>query len=185
MNELNEAGAGGDPIAIVPYDPRWPAFFDAEAVRLSRALGETAVRLEHVGSTAVRGLAAKPVIDIQISVPALEPATPYADPLEGLGYGNWRDVHDPDHRFCRDDPRRHHIHLVIAGSAMESDRLLFRDFLAEHPEVRRSYAEFKAGAALAFGHDRDRYTAAKDEFIRPAMSEARDWARAIGWNLGT
>ncbi len=80
MSDLSEAGAGGDPIAIVPYDPRWPDLFDTEAVRLSLALGETAVRIEHIGSTAVRGLAAKPVIDIQISVPALEPATPFASP---------------------------------------------------------------------------------------------------------
>jgi len=182
---LRESSAGDDVVVVVSYDPRWRELFEAEASRLRHSLRETAVRIVHVGSTAVPGLAAKPVIDIQVSVPALEPTEPYAAPLEELGYGNWRDVHDPDHRFCRDDPRRHHIHLVTAGSAMESDRLLFRDFLAEHPEVRQSYAEFKAGAALAFGHDRDRYVAAKDEFIRPAMSTARDWARATGWNLGT
>ncbi len=183
--DLRESSAGDDVVVVVSYDPRWRELFEAEASRLRHSLGETAVRIEHVGSTAVPGLAAKPVIDIQISVPALEPPEPYAAPLEELGYGNWRDVHDPDHRFCRDDPRRHHIHLVIAGSALESDRPLFRDFLAERPEVRQSYAEFKARAALAFGHDRDRYVAAKDEFIRPAMSTARDWARATGWNLGT
>jgi len=180
---MSEAGAGGDPIAVVPYDPRWPELFDTEAVRLSRALGETAVRIEHIGSTAVRGLAAKPVIDIQISVPALEPATPYAGPLEVLGYGNWRDVHDPEHRFCRDEPRRHHVHLLIAGSAAESDRLLFRDFLKAHPEVRRSYAEFKTGAAQAFGHDRDRYSDAKNEFIGPVMDAARAWARDTEWTM--
>jgi GrpB-like predicted nucleotidyltransferase (UPF0157 family) len=182
---LRESSAGDDVVAVVPYDPRWPALFGAEAARLGHALGETAVRIEHVGSTAVRDLAAKPVIDIQISVPALEPPEPYAAPLKELGYGNWRDVHEPDHRFCRDDPRRHHLHLVIAGSAMESDRLLFRDFLAEHREVRRSYAEIKAAAALAFGHDRDRYSDAKNEFIGPVMDAARAWARATDWDLGT
>ena len=68
---------------------------------------------------------------------------------------------------------------------MESDRPLLRDFLAEHPEVCRAYAGFKADAALSFGHDRDRYTAAKDEFIGPVMSAARAWAGATGWNLET
>ena len=121
---MRESSGGDDVVAVVSYDPRWPALFGAEAARLRHALGETAVRIEHVGSTAVRDLAAKPVIDIQISVPTLEPAKPYSGPLEGLGYGNWRDVRDTDHRFCRDDPRRHHIHLVIAGSATESDRPL-------------------------------------------------------------
>ena len=183
MTDMSEAGAGGDPIAVFPYDPRWPELFDTEAVRLSRVLGETAVRIEHIGSTAVRGLAAKPVIDIQISVPALEPATPYAGPLEVLGYGNWRDVHDPEHRFCRDEPRRHHVHLVVAGSAVESGRPLFRDYLAVNPDVRRAYAELKVASARTFGHDRDRYTSAKEEFIESALLQARAWARDTEWTM--
>lgn len=184
MSELSEAGAGGDPVAVVSYDPRWPVLFEAESARLGPALGEIAVRIEHIGSTAVRGLAAKPVIDIQISVPALEPAKPYSGPLEDLGYGNWRDVHEPHHRFCRDEPRRHHIHLVVAGGAIEADRPLFRDFLAVNPDVRRTYAELKTAAARAFGHDRDRYTSAKDEFIASALRAARGWAKENGWHLG-
>lgn len=184
MSELSEAGAGGDPIVVVPYDPRWPVLFEAEAVRLGRALGEVALRIEHIGSTAVRDLAAKPVVDVQISVAALEPAKPYASPLEGLGYGNWRDIHEPDHRFCRDEPRRHHVHLVVAGGAIERDRPLFRDYLTVNPEIRRTYAELKVAAARAFGHDRDRYTSAKDEFIESALSTARAWAKETGWHLG-
>jgi len=184
MSELSEVGAGGDPVVVVPYDPRWPSLFEAEAVRLGLALGEVASRIEHVGSTAVPGLAAKPVIDIQISVQALEPPKPYASPLEGLGYGNWRDIHEPDHRFCRDEPRRHHIHLMVAGGATESDRPLFRDYLTTNSEVRRSYAELKVAVARAFGHDRDRYTSAKDEFITTALRAARAWARDTGWTLG-
>jgi len=180
---LRESSAGDDVVAVVSYDPRWPALFGAEAARLGHALGETAVRIEHVGSTAVQGLAAKPVIDIQISVPALEPATPYAEPLEGLGYGNWRDVHEPDHRFCRDEPRRHHVHLVVAGSAVESGRPLFRDYLAVNAEVRRAYAELKVASARAFGHDRDRYTSAKKGFIESTLRAARAWAKDTGWTL--
>lgn len=183
MSDLSEAGPGGDPVAVVPYDPRWPVLFEAEAVRLGHALGEIAVRIEHIGSTAVRGLAAKPVIDIQISVTALEPATTYSGPLEDLGYGNWRDVHDPDHRFCRDDPRRHHIHLVVAGGTVETDRPLFCAYLAENPEVRRSYAQLKVAAARAFGLDRDRYASAKDEFIILVLGSARSWAKETGWHL--
>jgi GrpB-like predicted nucleotidyltransferase (UPF0157 family) len=183
MCDLSEASAGGDPIAVVPYDARWPALFDAEAVRLADLLGETAVRIEHIGSTAVRGLAAKPVIDIQISVPALDPATPYADPLEGLGYGSWRDVHEPDHRFCRDEPRRHHIHLVVAGGAIERDRPLFRDYLIANPRITEDYAVLKIRAAATHGHDRDAYTLSKSEFIETALREARVWARERHWRL--
>jgi len=180
---LRESSAGDDVVAVVAYDPRWRALFEVEAARLGHALGETAVRIEHVGSTAVPGLAAKPVIDIQISVPALEPPKPYSAPLEELGYGNWRDVHESDRRFCRDDPRRHHIHLVVAGGANEFDRPLFRDYLTVNLEVRRSYAELKVASARAFGHDRDRYTSAKKEFIESALSAARAWARDTGWTM--
>ena len=183
MGELSETGAGGDPVVVVPYDERWPALFEAEAVRLGHALADMAVRIEHVGSTAVPGLVAKPVIDIQISVQAIEPPKPYAAPLEELGYGNWRDAHEPGHRFCRDDPRRHHIHLLVAGGATESDRPLFRDYLTVNADVRRTYGELKVAAARAFGHDRDRYTSAKDEFITTALHAARTWAKETGWRL--
>ena len=180
---LSEAGAGGDRIRVVSYDPRWSSLFEAEAVRLRDALGDVAVRIEHIGSTAVPGLAAKPVIDIQISVSALEPEAPYVDPLEELGYGNWRDVHEPDHRFCRDHPRRHHIHLVVAGGVPEPDRPLLRDYLSSNYEVRQDYAELKMAAARKFGHDRERYASAKDEFIAAALRAARDWASGTGWAL--
>jgi GrpB-like predicted nucleotidyltransferase (UPF0157 family) len=167
----------------VPYDPRWPKLFSVEAARLGDALGETAARIEHIGSTAVPGLAAKPVIDIQISVPALEPATPYAGALEGLGYGNWRDVHEPDHRFCRDEPRRHHVHLVLAGGVLEPLRPLFRDYLVAQPQVAREYGELKVKAATTHGHDRDTYTLSKSGFIEGALTKARAWAAETGWRL--
>jgi len=178
---LSEVGAGGDRIVVVPYDPRWPSLFDAEAVRLSHALGEIAVRIEHIGSTAVPGLAAKPVIDIQISVKALEPPTPYSGPLESIGYGNWRDIHEPNHRFCRDEPRRHHVHLVVAGGDLEPLRPLFRDYLVAQPEVAREYGELKVKAAATHGHDRDAYTHCKTEFIEGALRKARAWATETGW----
>jgi GrpB-like predicted nucleotidyltransferase (UPF0157 family) len=180
---LSEAGAGGERIRVVSYDPLWPSLFDAEAARLSHALGEIAVRIEHIGSTAVPGLAAKPVIDIQISVEALEPPTPYSGPLESTGYGNWRDVHEPDHRFCRDKPRRHHVHLAVAGGDLEPLRPLFRDYLVAQPQVARKYGELKVNAAATHGHDRDAYTLSKSEFIEEALSNARVWASETGWRL--
>jgi len=180
---LRESSAGDDVVVVVSYDPRWRELFEAEASRLRHSLGETAVRIEHVGSTAVPGLAAKPVIDIQVSLPALEPTEPYAAPLEELGYGNWRNVHEPDHRFCRDEPRRHHVHLVVAGGTTESDRPLFRDYLRVNSEVRRSYAELKIAAARSVGHDRDRYASSKEEFIESALRAGRAWAMDTGWTM--
>ena len=178
---LSESSAGRDRIKVVSYDPRWPSLFDAEAARLSHALGEIAVRIAHIGSTAVPGLAAKPVIDIQISVEALEPPTPYSGPLESIGYGNWRDILEPDHRFCRDEPRHHHVHLVVAGGDLEPLRPLFRDYLVAQPQVAQAYGELKIKAAAIHGHDRDAYTLSKSEFIEEALTKACDWAAETGW----
>ncbi|HEV3139037.1 MAG TPA: GrpB family protein, partial [Vicinamibacterales bacterium] len=117
---------------LLPYDSRWPAAFDAEAVRLRGALGPLALRIEHNGSTAVPGIAAKPVIDIQISVARLQPLAPYRDRLQPIGY-----VHVPhqDDSFCpffhrpARWPHSHHVHLVEAGGAEERRTLAFRDYL--------------------------------------------------------
>src|SRR5262245_49578326 len=119
-------------IEIVPYDPDWPAAFDAERRRIADALGALAIRIEHNGSTAVPGLSAKPIIDIQVSVSCLRPIDQYRPALEALGYIH---VPHPDDAFApffhrpAEWPHTHHIHVVEAGSAEEERTLAFRDFL--------------------------------------------------------
>ena len=110
---------------IVDYDPLWPLDFEAERRRIAAALGDLAVRIEHNGSTAVPGLAAKPIIDIQVSVPSLQPLAPFVDTLGSLGY-----VHVPhaDDSFCpffhrpAAWPHTHHVHLVRAGGPKSNVR---------------------------------------------------------------
>jgi GrpB-like predicted nucleotidyltransferase (UPF0157 family) len=134
------------PLSIAPYDPSWPASYAAAREELSAALGLIATRIEHHGSTAVPSLAAKPIIDIQVSVRSLHPIAEYASELNRLGY-----VHLPseDDFFCpffhrpRDWPHTHHIHVVEAGGPEERRTLAFRDYLRTHPEVRREYEELK------------------------------------------
>ena len=92
-------------------------------------------------------------------------------------------MHEPGHRFCRDDPRRHHIHLVVVGGATESDRPLFRDYLTVNSEVRRSYAELKIAAARLVGHDRDRYASAKEEFIESTLTCGARGRDDTGWTM--
>ena len=134
---------------LVPYDPNWPALFEAEAIRLRRALGSLAVRIDHHGSTAVPGLSAKPVIDIQISVINLSPLDSYSQPLETLGYVH---VPHPDDRFCpffhrpHEWPHSHHVHVVTAGGEEERRTLAFRDYLRRHDQRRSRVRAAEAAA---------------------------------------
>src|SRR5215472_18362092 len=159
-------------LEIVPYDPQWPACFNAEATRLRTALGRIALRIDHNGSTAVPGLAAKPTIDIQISVAQLSPLAIYRDPLKSIGY-----VHVPhaDDSFCpffhrpAQWPHSHHVHVVQAGGDEERKTLAFRDYLREHSDVADQYLALKMKLAAATNADdaaeREAYANAKSEFI--------------------
>jgi len=166
-------------IEIVPYDPGWPAAFEAEAVRLRAALGALALRIDHNGSTSVPGLGAKPIIDIQVSVAALQPLSAYRIPLEAIGY-----VHlpHPDDAFCpffhrpMEWPHTHHVHFVERGGPEERRTLAFRDYLREHPGTAHDYEQLKRALATqlaASDHEsRERYARAKTDFIERAIALA-------------
>jgi len=157
---------------VTPYDPGWPIEFERERARLAAALGPAALRIDHNGSTAVPGLAAKPVIDIQVSVARLQPMDAYSPALAGLGY-----IHVPhdDDAFCpffhrpASWPHTHHVHVVQAGGDEERRTLAFRDYLRAHPEAAREYAALKARLAQEFSGDdfasREGYAAAKSDFV--------------------
>ena len=166
-------------IDVVPYDPNWPAAFDDERSRLSTALGGLAARIDHHGSTAVPGLAAKPIIDIQVSVIALHPLVPFIAALAPLGYVH---VPHPDDERCpffhrpAAWPHTHHVHLVAAGSAEEAKTLAFRDYLRTHPAIAAEYAALKR--TLAERHDaatfagREGYAQAKGDFVSRVTNAA-------------
>lgn len=168
-----------DRIEITPYDPRWAEQFERERARLQGALGAVAVRIEHHGSTSVPGLAAKPVIDIQISVCRLHPLDPYAGALAKLGYVHL--VH-PDDAFApffhrpAAWPHSHHIHVVAAGGEEERKTLAFRDFLRENAGVAREYEALKKElarrySAVQFG-THQAYADAKGAFIARTTRQA-------------
>jgi GrpB-like predicted nucleotidyltransferase (UPF0157 family) len=172
----------GDPIEIVDYDPAWPARFEAMRARLAQALGPVAVRIDHVGSTAVPGLAAKPVIDIQVSVPDVADVAAFKDAIEEQGFAS-RMV-EPGHHYFRPPPgvpRDYQVHVCTVGSDWEWRHLLFRDFLRADPETRAGYEALKRDLATRFTHDRIGYTDAKSPFIEAAVERAQEWARTTGW----
>jgi GrpB-like predicted nucleotidyltransferase (UPF0157 family) len=175
-----------DPVVVVPYDPEWPGFFRALGTSLREALGAVALRIDHIGSTAVPGLAAKPVIDVQISVTSLERLDEYRLPLEQLGFVYRADNPERTKRYFREMPgqRRTHIHVRRAGSWAEQFALLFRDYMRAHPEEAQAYAELKERLAAAYRHDRQGYTEAKGPFIWEVMRRASDWSEITGWQPG-
>jgi len=175
-----------DPIVVSAYDPQWPAQFAALGASLRVALGPAALRIDHIGSTAVPGLDAKPVIDVQISVAALEPMTPYLGPLESLGYVWQADNDDRTKRYFREAPgrRRTHLHVRRAGSWSEQFALLFRDYLRTHASAAQHYAALKHQLAVRHRNDRAAYTNAKGPGIWALMVEANAWSQSTGWQPG-
>jgi GrpB-like predicted nucleotidyltransferase (UPF0157 family) len=171
-----------DPIEITTYDLDWPDRFEEIRARLAAALGPIALRIDHVGSTAVPGLAAKPVIDVQVSVPDVEDQAAYKDAIENLGFElRWVST---GHRYFRPPPelpRLTQIHVCTTGSQWERVHLLFRDYLRTHPETRRAYKELKWQLATEYRYDRIAYTDAKGPFIEQTLTAAEEWAKQSGW----
>lgn len=166
-----------EPIRLVPYDPAWPARFEEERTALVAAIGEWIVGdVHHVGSTAVTGLEAKPIIDILVGVRGLEESRACFEPLAGLGYLHAPYLAEEMHWFCKPHPSRrtHHLHLVPTGSRRYSDELAFRDRLRADPELAADYAALKQALARRFADDRDSYTRAKSDFIGHALGRRAD-----------
>lgn len=173
-------------VEIVPYDPIWPARFEQLGSELRAAVGTSALRIDHIGSTAIPGLAAKPIIDIQISVAAFEPLDAYRIPLERLGYVFRADNTERTKRYFREAPGtpRRHIHARRAGSWAEQFALLFRDYLRTHAEEARSYEALKYQLVARYREDRHGYTDAKAPFIWEIMAKADRWSQEVGWEPG-
>ncbi|MBE7519959.1 MAG: GrpB family protein [Thermoflexaceae bacterium] len=168
-----ERAAQGERIIIFEHDPRWRLLFAEEAERIRRACGAAIVAIEHVGSTSVPGLAAKPIIDIMTGVSDLAAAHALIPAMERLGYES-AGAHGVEGRlyFRRGAPRSHHVHMTEMGSAFWRKHLLFRDRLRADPEMAAEYAAMKRALAAQFGTDRDGYTDAKTGFIERCLVAA-------------
>jgi GrpB-like predicted nucleotidyltransferase (UPF0157 family) len=169
-------------VVIRAYQEDWPVLFEQEALRLRAAFGSSALRIEHVGSTAVPGLGAKAVIDIQVSVASLAPHGRYVAALAALGYGHFAlgdfDLVYPFFHKPAEWPGTHHVHLCEAGGEQEWKHLAFRDHLRAHPQVASQYEALKRELALA--HDpstplsMQAYSLAKSEFVATVLRAAGD-----------
>jgi GrpB-like predicted nucleotidyltransferase (UPF0157 family) len=162
---------GREQVEILPPDLRWAAAAREWIAAIEKAVDTAGAKVEHVGSTAVPGLAAKGVIDLQLAVAALEDETSYRPALESFGLVLRQ--READHRFFRPPaglPRIVHVHVCAIGSKWEADHLRFRDLLRSRPELATQYERLKVSLAAEHAHDRGAYNAGKAAFITSAIA---------------
>lgn len=163
-------------VLLVPHRSDWRQTFEEEAARLRSVLGEKVLCVEHVGSTAVDGMEAKPLIDMVVTVESLDEACSLVPVLEGLGYEHRGDGGVEGRIFFARGPRSrrtHYLSLTEPTSDHWYRSLLFRDYLRAHPKAAEEYRELKRELARKYPEDRELYTAGKDRFIEHAIESAR------------
>ncbi len=160
-------------VALAPYDPNWAVQFEAEKRAIEAVLGDRVAAIHHIGSTAIPGLAAKPVIDIMLVVRELADFGDCIAPLQTLGYAFIDYPQNVDRKFFRKgQPRTHHVHIVAQDNAELRDHLIFRDTLRANLELRDEYATLKYDLANRFKTDRAHYSDSKTQFVRRVISAA-------------
>jgi len=162
-------------VRLVPHNPEWAARFEEEAVQVRQLMGQWITGgVHHVGSTAVPGLAAKPIIDIAVGVESLEASRPCIELLAEIRYLYSPYRADVMHWFCKPDPARrtHHLHLIPTGSPRFADELAFRDYLRAHPDRAAEYGALKKRLAAEHAEDREAYTEAKTSFVEEVTALA-------------
>ncbi len=176
---LEKAQAGEtEPIAVIDYDPEWPRLFLAETAGLRQAFGAVLIALEHIGSTAVPGLAAKPVIDIQAVVQSVSEAQKAVPALAVLGWEQGVFARDPERRlffkkFHANGALSHHLHVYEANHPAAAEHTLFRDILRRCPDEAKRYLDLKNVLAHRYRHDRIAYSHAKTDYVEAVLKKAR------------
>ena len=162
-------------VRLSPYSADWPRLFEEEKVLLQAAVGPYVLDIQHVGSTSIPGIPAKPIIDIGIAVENFEEAAVCIAPIEALGYTYKGENGIPRrHYFSKGIPRTHHIHINEINSPAWENHILFRDYLIQHPEVGQEYSDRKLKLAGLHPVYRAAYQAGKDPFIEDVLRAARE-----------
>jgi GrpB-like predicted nucleotidyltransferase (UPF0157 family) len=173
---LAQTSSPASPVVVVPYDDEWRRIFDRIAGPVRDAVAGLGAHVEHVGSTSVPGLAAKPIIDIDVVVRSPDDVPTAIERLRALGYVYQGDKGIPGREafMWPSGARAHHLYVVVDGSPPHADHVRFRDHLREHPDVAQRYAALKTSLADRFRDDRLGYTNAKTEFITGVLSGPQD-----------
>lgn len=158
---------------LADYDPQWPVMFERERQQIEAVMGETMIEIEHIGSTSVPGLCAKPIIDLLMLVDTFAPIEDYTRRLEPLGY-RYQPLDDEADRifFWKGVPRTHHLHIAEYATWEHHRHIIFRDYLRAHPEIAKQYIRIKTELVGAFKTNRPAYTRGKTAFINAIMARA-------------
>lgn len=162
-------------IQLLPHDPAWAAVFQAERQRILNRITDPVVHISHIGSTAIRGIIAKPVIDVAISIEDYALGHACVEPLKELGYVYKGNNGIPDRHYFRTDAEvvKFHIHMFPVGNPKLRDHLLFRDYLNTNQEEAQRYDALKRGLMQQFPNDREAYTLGKSDLIQEILKRAR------------
>lgn len=164
------------PVIIEHYNEKWPLAYIQEARKIKELLGQKVIAIEHIGSTSVQGLGAKPVIDFMIGVGDLTEVEEFIAPLATIGFEHVYHKEFPNRRFFRKGAKRagtHHLHVYKYESEEWRNQLLFRDYLRTHPDVLKRYNDLKQSLAEKYRNDRVAYTSAKNPFITDVLQLAK------------
>lgn len=164
-------------VQLVPYDPEWAKLFEEEREAIQKVLGDRAVDVEHIGSTAIPGMLAKPILDLQVAVGSLDDYEQYTPELEKLGYQFMRDNRDElEHILYIKGPeekRTHYLKLTTMDTDFWKEHILFRDYLISDPDWAEQYKELKQKLLEKHGSERENYTKEKENFIKETLDLAK------------
>ncbi|WP_020060306.1 GrpB family protein [Bacillus sp. 123MFChir2] len=164
------------PVVIEEYTAKWALQFTEEQKSIIGIIGDVAIAIEHIGSTSVEGLSAKPILDMMVGVRTLNDIDMFIEPLKAIGYEHVLHEEFPNRRFFRKGLWRagtHHLHIYRYGSEEWNHNLLFRDYLGSHPNVRQQYEQLKKELATKYRFDRVAYTNAKAPFIVDVIKKVK------------
>jgi GrpB-like predicted nucleotidyltransferase (UPF0157 family) len=162
-------------VRIEEYNDEWPLNYQEERRKIGEVMTDKAIAIEHIGSTSVPSLGAKPIIDLMVGVKGLNEVESFIEPLAEIGYEHVFHENFPNRRFFRRGQWRagtHHLHIYVYGSVEWNNNILFRDYLRTHFEVLKQYYHLKKELAEKFPHDRVAYTKAKHTFIIDVIQKA-------------
>ena len=162
-------------VQVVYYNPLWASIFQEESTRLAQALGSLAVDIQHIGSTSVPGLAAKPILDMGVAVVQETDVATCVPLLESLGYSYRGDRGASEGHFFdqgHEQQLTHYLHMLLVNNPSWQNYLRFRDYLIAHPTIRDQYMQLKQQLAIQYPADRAAYTAAKAQFIQHILAVA-------------
>ncbi len=168
-----ELWLASEQIVLVEHDPRWLSAAEEECGRIASACGTLVLRVEHIGSTSVPGLIAKPVLDLMPLVRTFGDGFACVEPMRAMGYWYAGEFGiEGRHLFVKGSPRTHHVHMLVERSREAIRHLAVREVLRTSPELAARYAALKGELAARFGDDRDGYASAKSAFMREVFDRA-------------